>query len=55
MIRVQKQPEPRPPGFDFDREVRQPGRSALAELTGQAPAIRRQGRVRPEDLAPPAT
>ncbi|RKH94097.1 hypothetical protein [Corallococcus sp. AB038B] len=44
MIRVEKQPEPRPPGFDFDNRVRQPGLSALAELTGQAATISRPGR-----------
>ncbi|WP_063747600.1 hypothetical protein [Corallococcus macrosporus] len=43
MIRVLKQPEPRPPAFDFDKEVRQPGLSALAELTGQPPLFRRRG------------
>ena len=43
MIHVEKQPEPRPPGFDFDGKVRQPGRSALAELTGQGPTISRRG------------
>ncbi|WPB75014.1 hypothetical protein KYC5002_39210 [Archangium violaceum] len=56
MIHVEQQPEPLPPDFDFDGEVRQPGLSALAELTGQAPTIRRPGpRIqqqanRPEDL-----
>jgi hypothetical protein len=43
MIHVEKQPEPRPPAFDFDAEVRQPGLSALAELMGQPPTIRRPG------------
>lgn len=43
MIRVEKQPEPRPPEFDFDGKVRQPGRSALAELLGKAPTLRRTG------------
>jgi hypothetical protein len=43
MMRVEPQPEPRPPGFDFDKEVRQPGLSALAELTGNAPTIQRPG------------
>ncbi|WP_437713527.1 hypothetical protein WMF45_47115 [Sorangium sp. So ce448] len=58
MIPVEKQPEPRPPGFDFDGKVRSPGRSALAELTGQEPTIRRRGpRIRQradriEDLDP---
>jgi hypothetical protein len=48
MIRVAKQPEPRPPGFDFDQRVRQPGLSALAELTGQAPTLTRPGpRIKP--------
>jgi len=44
MIHVERQPEPRPPDFDFDREVRQRGLSALAELTGQAATLRRRGR-----------
>lgn len=58
MIPVEKQPEPRPPGFDFDARVRQRGQSALAELMGRAPTIRRPGpaiakRVeRLEDLDP---
>lgn len=43
MIHVERQPEPRPPEFDFDREVRQPGRSALSELTGQGPSVSRRG------------
>ena len=43
MIRVEKQPEPHPPSFDFDQQVRQPGLSALAELTGQLPTIVRRG------------
>ncbi|QAT89183.1 hypothetical protein EJ065_7668 [Corallococcus coralloides] len=56
MIRVEKQPEPRPPGFDFDNRVRQPGLSALAELTGQPQTLTRPGRpirqraTRVEDL-----
>ncbi|MBZ4334805.1 hypothetical protein [Corallococcus sp. AS-1-12] len=56
MIRVEKQPEPRPPGFDFDNRVRQPGLSALAELTGQPQTLTRSGRpigqraIRVEDL-----
>ncbi|HZH76745.1 MAG TPA: hypothetical protein VEY88_11970 [Archangium sp.] len=58
MIHVEQQPEPGPPGFDFDAEVRQPGLSALAELTGQPPTLRRRGpRIRKradriEDLDP---
>ncbi|WNG62151.1 hypothetical protein F0U59_51215 [Archangium gephyra] len=58
MIHVEKQPEPSPPGFDFDQEVRQPGLSALAELIGQPPTLRRRGpRIQPraqrlEDLGP---
>jgi hypothetical protein len=44
MIHVAKQPEPRPPGFDFDQEVRQPGLSALSELIGKGPTIQRPGR-----------
>jgi hypothetical protein len=58
MIHVEKQPEPRPPDFDFDREVRQRGLSALAELTGREPTISRPGpRIqkqadRVEDLSP---
>lgn len=58
MIHVEKQPEPRPPDFDFDREVRQRGLSALAELAGKAPTIKRRGpRIRKqverlEDLEP---
>lgn len=43
MIRVEKQPEPRPPDFDFDKEVRQRGRSALAELVGDPATVRRPG------------
>jgi hypothetical protein len=43
MIRVEKQPEPRLPQFDFDGQVRQPGQSALAELTGKPPTIDRPG------------
>lgn len=43
MIHVDRQPEPRSSEFDFDREVRQPGLSALAELTGQPPTISRRG------------
>ncbi len=43
MIPVEKQPEPKPPGFDFDKRVRKPGLSALAELTGTPPTIKRRG------------
>jgi hypothetical protein len=58
MIRVDRRPEPEPTGFDFDGRVRQPGRSALAELTGSPPTIQRPGpRIKPraariEDLGP---
>jgi hypothetical protein len=58
VIRVTKQPEPSAPDFDFDAKVRQPGLSALAELTGNSATIRRPGpRIskraeRIEDLAP---
>jgi len=58
MIHVNRQTEPRPPDFDFDGRVRQPGLSALAELTGQKPTLRRPGpRIkqsaeRIEDLKP---
>ncbi|WP_228557367.1 hypothetical protein [Myxococcus sp. AB025B] len=57
MIRVAKQPEPTSPGFDFDGQVRQPGLSALAELTGKPQTLRRRGRkikqraARLEDLS----
>ncbi len=43
MIHVEKQPEPRSPDFDFDGLVRQPGLSALAELTGHPPTLKRAG------------
>lgn len=39
MIHVQPQPEP----ADFDARVRQPGLSALGELVGEPPAIKRPG------------
>ncbi|WNG23971.1 hypothetical protein F0U62_07985 [Cystobacter fuscus] len=58
MMHVEQQPEPTPPGFDFDGRVRQPGLSALAELTGQPPTLKRRGRKiakradRIEDLEP---
>lgn len=39
MIHVERQPEP----DDFDARVRQPGRSALAELVGQPPTVQRPG------------
>lgn len=39
MIPVEAQPEPN----DFDARGRQPGRSALAELIGQPPTIKRPG------------
>jgi hypothetical protein len=58
VIRIEKQPEPRPPGFDFDGRVRQPGLSTLAELTGNPPTISRTGPRIPkradriEDLKP---
>jgi hypothetical protein len=50
--------EPRPEPDDFDAEVRQPGRSALAELVGEPPTLSRPGPRRPkladriEDLHP---
>ncbi|MGP0064493.1 MAG: hypothetical protein ACLQGP_12960, partial [Isosphaeraceae bacterium] len=37
-------PAPKPP--DFDRKVRQPGLSAIAELVGEPPLIKRPGRRR---------
>jgi len=43
VIHVEKRPEPRPPDFDFDARVRQPGLSALVELTGGPRTIRRPG------------
>ncbi|EYF08074.1 hypothetical protein [Chondromyces apiculatus] len=58
MIRVEKQPEPKLPAFDFDKEVRQRGLSALAELTGQPPTMKGRGqrikkvKERVEDLKP---
>lgn len=39
MIRVEPQPEP----ADFDAQVRQPGLSALAELVGEPPTVKRPG------------
>ncbi len=54
MIPVQRQPEPP----EFDRTVRQPGLSAISELVGENPAIRRKGRkgklvaARREELKP---
>jgi hypothetical protein len=54
MIHVELQPEPP----DFDARVRQPGRSAIAELTGGPPALKRPGprrkkiADRPEDIPP---
>jgi hypothetical protein len=42
MIPVQRQPEPP----EFDRTVRQPGLSAISELVGEEPAIRRRGPIR---------
>ena len=42
MIPVQRQPEPP----EFDGTVRQPGLSAISELVGEEPAIRRKGRKR---------
>lgn len=39
MIRVELQPPP----ADFDDEVRQPGLSALAELVGEPPTVKRPG------------
>ncbi|MCY1033924.1 hypothetical protein OV207_20895 [Corallococcus sp. BB11-1] len=58
MIPVVERPEPRPPDFDFDQRVRQPGLSALAELTGNPATLTRSGRriqpraTRIEDLTP---
>lgn len=43
MMHVDQQPEPKPPGFDFDGRVRQPGRSALAELAGIEATAKRPG------------
>ena len=37
-------PAPEPP--DFDRKVRQPGLSAIAEMVGEPPLLRRRGRRR---------
>ncbi|RKH64834.1 hypothetical protein [Corallococcus llansteffanensis] len=60
MIPVKKKPEPRPPDFDFDQEVRRPGLSALAELAGNPPTMTRPGpriqqqATRVEDLSPAA-
>lgn len=59
MIRVE--PAPEPP--DFDARVRRPGLSALAELAGEGPTVRRRGPkrkaivrrredLRPEDFPP---
>ena len=39
MIRVEPQPEPE----DFDRKVRQKGLSAIAEMVGEGPLIKRRG------------
>jgi hypothetical protein len=39
VIRVEPRPEP----DDFDARVRKPGLSALAELTGQPPTVKRSG------------
>jgi hypothetical protein len=47
-------PAPEPP--DFDRKVRQPGLSAIAEMVGEPPLMKRPGRIRskiadrPEDI-----
>jgi hypothetical protein len=59
MIRVE--PAPEPP--DFDRKVRQPGLSAIAEMVGEPQLLRRRGRRRtqvanrreeiPSELFPP--
>jgi hypothetical protein len=43
MIHVERQPEPTPPGFDFDQRVRKPGLSALSELTGGGQTTKRPG------------
>jgi hypothetical protein len=37
-------PAPEPP--DFDRKVRQPGLSAIAEMVGEPPLMKRPGRIR---------
>ncbi|WP_147443700.1 hypothetical protein [Corallococcus sicarius] len=54
MIPVKKEPEPRPPDFDFDQRVRQPGLSALAELAGKSPTVTRRGRRIRKRAASPA-
>lgn len=43
MMHVEPRAEPTAPGFDFDARVRQPGLSALAELTGHPPTLQRPG------------
>lgn len=43
MIHVQKMPEPKAPVFDFEGQVRQPGRRILMELRGDPNAPRRRG------------
>jgi 5-methylcytosine-specific restriction endonuclease McrA len=54
LIRVEPQPEPE----RFDQDVRQPGRSAIAELTGKPLTLQRPGprrrkiAERPEDIPP---
>jgi hypothetical protein len=35
------EPAPEPP--DFDKKVRQPGLSAIAEMVGEPPTIQRRG------------
>ena len=37
MIPVKPQPEPRPPGYDFDQDVRRRGQDAIRQLAGLAP------------------
>lgn len=43
MKRVDEQPKPTPPVFDFDNEVRTPGRRLLMELRGDPNAPKRSG------------
>lgn len=49
MIRVEPAPEP----ADFDRKVRQPGRRAMAEMTGSPGLPKRRGRPREVVAASP--
>ena len=43
MMRVAKKPEPQPPDFDFDTEVRKPGQRLLMELRRDPNAPKRRG------------